>query len=131
MTGILTAERGYIYKWENPNTTKDNFNPNYCLVISCPRRRRDKMISVLFLTTDRGDVAEDIVRFKFNHEEYVVRCDLVTYTQRPYLKEQMVQFPEYLMEQVNEKLAESMGITSDKNYKQMYYDLLDKVLVNS
>lgn len=109
MDTYLEAERGGIYTFNNGKEDRE------CIVVSSGRRHKDNIISVLFLTTDRGNISDDVVRFDFvNHEDDVwracVRTDLVTYTRRMYLKRKIAQVPESVMNKIDKNIARSLGL---------------------
>lgn len=109
MDKYLEAERGGIYTFNNGKEDRE------CVVVSSGRRHKDNIISVLFLTTDRGNISDDAVRFDFvNSEDDVwracVRTDLVTYTRRMYLKRKIAQVPEKVMDKIDKGIARSLGL---------------------
>lgn len=123
----LTAERGYIYEWENSN---NEGHTNYCVVVSSPRRCKDNLISILFLSTDRGVIADDLIRVRFNHTDYVVRTDLVTYTKRAYLKRKVMNVQSNIMEDIDNGIAMSMGLKGSTaiDWEAMYNSLLENMI---
>ena len=104
---LLTAERGGIYIFDN------NSGYKRCLVVSSGRRSRDNIISILFFTTDRGNILDDIVRFEFNGQIECVRTDLVTYTQRKYLTDKLGVISEDIMKKIDKNIMRSLGLFND------------------
>jgi len=103
---LLVAERGGVYRFNNGGEDK------YCVVVSSGRRSKDNIISILFFTTDRGNIADDVVRFEFNGTTYCVRTDLITYTQRKYLVEKLAIVSEHLMNKIDTGMLRSLGLFS-------------------
>lgn len=101
---LLVAERGGVYKFNNGKDDK------YCVVVSSGRRSKDNIVSILFFTTDRGNIADDIVRFEFNGEIQCVRTDLVTYTNRKYLIEHIATVTDKLMDKIDTGIKRSLGL---------------------
>ena len=108
MDNYLVAERGGVYTFNNGKEDRE------CIVVSSGRRYKDNIISVLFLTTDRGNISDDVVRFEFYREDGVcmtcVRTDLVTYTKRMYLKKKIGQAGESLMKKIDKGIMRSLGL---------------------
>lgn len=104
MDKYLEAERGGVYVFNNGKEDRR------CVVISSGRRHKDNIISVLFFTTDRGNISDDVVRFEIDGESVSVRTDLVTYTRRLYLREKIAQVPEDIMNKIDKNIARSLGL---------------------
>lgn len=114
MDNYLMAERGGVYTFNNGKEDRE------CIVVSSGRRHKDNIISVLFLTTDRGNISDDVVRFDIVRGEHddefwentreCVRTDLVTYTKRMYLKKKIGQVPESLMKKIDKGIMRSLGL---------------------
>lgn len=104
MDKYLDAERGGIYIFNNGKDDRE------CLVVSSGRRHRDNLISVLFLTTDRGNISDDVVRFEEAGQNMSVRTDLVTYTRRLYLKRKVAQVSDDVMYRIDKGIARSLGL---------------------
>lgn len=104
---LLTAERGGIFVFNNGKEDK------LCIVVSSGRRSRDNIISILFFTTDRGNISDDVVRFEFNGQIECVRTDLVTYTQRKYLTDKLGVISEDIMKKIDKNIMRSLGLWRD------------------
>ena len=128
MSDIVNAERGYVYAWRN--LSGDN-HYNLCLVVSNSHRRRDKLISILFLSSDNTTRNSDAIGVEVDGINYVVHTDLVTYTQRTYLQEQIAKVPEEKMKEISDGIAESLELNDRIDYESMYNNLLDEVLRSS
>ena len=125
---MLMAKRGYVYKWVNPNA---DGHSNYCVVVSEDHRCTDNIVSILFITTDRGQFERDTVHFKFNKQTWMVRTDLVTYTKREYLVEKITNVPDSVMKDIDNHIVQSLGLnvrSSDIPWEEMYNNLLMELI---
>ena len=129
MDKFIQAERGHIYNWRNPNKT-DEWNEHFCVVVSSNRRSRDNIVSILFLSTWRGFIGDDVVPIEFGNVKWCVRTDLVTYTPRSYLLEDMGEVSEDAMTKIDMGMLKALGLDSP-NWEKMYNNLLDTVIARS
>lgn len=122
----LSAERGYIYEWEYP---REPNKYNKVLVISNNNRQNDNLVSILFLSTYRGN-GDDVVKVNFEHEAYCVHTDLITYTQRAYLTRKLAKVSDKTMGQIDLMMSRSLGLPINENleYKRLYENLLSNVV---
>ena len=125
MSTSIKAERGSVYTWIN---IRGDFHSNICLVVSNNNRSRDKLISILFLSTDRGQTGADCVEVELDGEKYIVHTDLVTYTQRYYLQQKIGEISPETMDVIDDYIADSLGLNDGINYKTMYECLVDDIV---
>lgn len=119
----LQGERGSMYEWLNPNTGKENL----VVVVSDNSRSMDNLISILFMSTFRGN-AKDVVHIRLDKKDYAVHCDLVTYTHRSYLARKVGKVSEDTMDKINLRIARSLGLETDGIYKDVYDDLVTRII---
>ena len=126
----LLAERGFIYKWQNPHSLNEHYN--YALVVSSNARSMDNLISILFLSTMRtSGHGNDMVPVKVNGEKMCVHADLVTYTKREYLVQKMGPVSEEVMQKVELRMASSLDLERrDMMYEELYNDLVHRMVTS-
>jgi hypothetical protein len=120
---LMVAERGCIYDFvESDGTIK-----NQVLVVSSPRRARDRMVSILMIG-DAG-MGYDVVTVNYNGQKRFVHCGLTTYCARNRLGRKVCQVSAKTMEAVDMTMASEMGLIPERAmvYKEMYEALLDRV----
>ena len=120
---LMVAERGCVYDFiEADGTIK-----NQVLVVSSPRRARDRIVSILMLG-DAG-MGYDVVTVNYNGQKRFVHCGLVSYCTRSRLGRKVCQVSTKTMEAIDMTMASELGLIPEKAmvYKEMYEALLDRV----
>ena len=117
-----SAKRGFIYEFRE----KDGAVKNTVLVISSNHRQEDNLISILMLGTKY--TGKDCIEVKLADETRYVHCGLVTYASRARLGDILEEVPVDVMERISNNIAYQLGINDGIDYKQLYDDLMSKVV---
>lgn len=104
----VRASRGHVFTWRNPKSTSSD--TKMCLVISSESRAASKMISILFLTEPKDSLYPDNVVLFVSNKSYTVSTDMITFTFRNTLVEDLGAISKSTMDSIDIKLRDSLGI---------------------
>ena len=117
------AERGQIREF----IEKDETIKNCVLVVSSNERKYDKIVSIIMLRAI--PTGSDTVRIPSDDGgTYYASCGLVTYVHRSRLGAVKALLTEEKMAEIDERIADNLGIKEDTPYKELYENLLEKVV---
>ena len=121
--GLQSAESGMIYEF----IEKDGEIKNKFLVIQNEKRAENNLVSGMMLGTRKG--ASDTIPIKLDGTMYYVHCGMMTYCKRKFLGKKIGNIQKETMSRIKKSVAFQLGLSDDdNNYKEMYEQLLNKVM---
>lgn len=137
----IIAERRGIYKFLESD---GEWKGKYCLVVGANDRKRDRIISILLLSSDGvTNYGRDCVDVPLStHEARFVRCGMLTYCKRNMIGEKVFQISRHTMACVMQQIKIELGLVDRSHtapevedevpdYKKMYEGLLDYIADHS
>lgn len=128
---LLIIKRGYIYEF----TPKTDFGCKvFALAVSADSRCADNIVSIIILSPNPGAGNVQIVNNAFPENILYCNCGKVTHTERDRLLREVSKVSDKKMEKIDRSIAYALGLNpmmvdaENKVYKELYKELLDKVL---
>lgn len=103
-----------------------------CVIVAAKHRALDKYVSAISLIKSDVDFSyyDDVIKIVLpDGEQWSCHCGMITYMRRDRIGEKITELSVKQMKAIKDIIAEELDMSSDdsRNYKQMYYDLINKV----
>lgn len=128
---LLFIKRGHVYEFD-PKT--EFTSKAYALAVSSDSRGSDNIVSIIILSLNYTAECVQINNSQFPEGTLYCNCGKVTHTERYRLTKEVTKVSERKMSKIDTLIANALGINplmtvaENKVYKELYCDLLDRML---
>lgn len=135
MEGLLIIKRGYIYEF-TPKTIGFT-GKAYALAVSANNRGADNIVNIIMLSTTYIPESIPITNDTFPENILYCNCGKVTHTERMRLVKEIGKVSDKKMERIDNQISATLGLypqeleVENRIYKDMYHNLLEKVVQNN